>query len=612
MNLLILSLIAIVPILTILIFLVLLNWPASRAMPIALIVTSLIAIFIWGTDTQVVASAAFNGLVTALEVIFIVFGAVLLLNTVKESGAIHTIRTGFTLISPDRRIQAIIIAWLFGAFIEGASGFGTPAAVAAPLLVAIGFPAMAAVMVALIIQSTPVSFGAIGTPIQIGVNTGLIGQPAVLSSLKETGMNYADYMLYVTSNVVFIHGIVGSLIPLFMVAMLTRFFGPSKSFREGFKVWKFALFAGVSFTIPYYLIGTILGPEFPSLLGALAALIIVIPAARAGLFMPKKEDLFDFPPRSRWEEEWFGKLNHEPEKPVGSERSISMGLAWLPYILLAVLLVLSRTMDALTNLLKAPAVTLTFENMFGSGITTTTAPLFLPGFFFIVASILTFFLHRMKPSDYTRAWKNSFITAASAGIALVFAVPMIKIFLHTSLAADKVAAEAASLAGQNMPLVLAESVSVIAGDLWPIVAPSVGALGAFIAGSNTFSNMMFSLFQFGAAGNIGLDTAQSGIVVAMQAVGGAAGNMICVHNVVAASATVGLIGKEGVLIRRVLLPLSYYLLTAGFFGMAVIHGYLNIWLLIATIIVAAYLLRFYTYQGALLPGAASNKNTFRL
>lgn len=577
-------------------FLVILNWPASRAMPVALVVTAALALFVWGTDGNVVAGAAFNGVITALEVIFIVFGAVLLLNTVKESGAINTIRRGFTSISPDRRIQAIIIAWLFGAFIEGAAGYGTPAAVAAPLLVAIGFPAMAAVMVALIIQSTPVSFGAVGTPIQIGVNTGLTDQPLVLSSLQGTGMNYAEYLMYITSNVAMIHAIVGTLIPLFVVATLTRFFGPNKSFREGLKVWKFALFAGISFTLPYYIIGVLLGPEFPSLLGALVALLIVVPAAKKGLFMPKDE-VFDFAPRSQWEEDWFGKLNHEPEREEGSQRSISMGMSWLPYILVAGLLVASRTIEPLTAALKAPA--LVFENTFGSGITTTSTPLFLPGFVFIVVSVLTFFLHKMNTKAYTAAWKNSFKTAVSAGVALIFAVPMIKIFLNTSLAADKVNAATEYLAGQNMPLILAESVSIVAGDFWPIAAPAVGALGAFIAGSNTFSNMMFSLFQFGAAGNIGLDVQQSGIVVALQAVGGAAGNMICVHNVVAASATVGLIGKEGALIRRVLLPMTYYLLAAGFLGMAIIHGTINVWLIIYAVIVIAYLARLMTAKNGL-------------
>jgi len=112
--------------------------------------------------------------------------------------------------------------------------------------------------------------------------------------------------------------------------------------------------------------------------------------------------------------------------------------------------------------------------------------------------------------------------------------------------------------------VLADGVSALFGAAWPLVAPTIGALGAFIAGSNTISNMMFSLFQFGMAEKIG---AAPHIVVALQAVGGAAGNMICVHNVVAASATVGLLGKEGAVIRKTLLPMAIYAVAAGIIGM---------------------------------------------
>ena len=97
------------------------------------------------------------------------------MNTLQQSGALRTIRRGFTDITPDRRIQVIIIAWLFGSFIEGSAGFGTPAAVAVPLLVGLGFPALAAVVAGMLIQSTPVSFGAAGTPILVGVSTGLSG-----------------------------------------------------------------------------------------------------------------------------------------------------------------------------------------------------------------------------------------------------------------------------------------------------------------------------------------------------------------------------------------------------------------------------------------------------
>lgn len=193
MNLGWLSLLALIPILTVFLLLVVLRWPAKRAMPIAFFVTALAAYFLWEVPGHQIGAASVKGVVTALEVLFIVFGAVLLLNTLKESGAIHTIRKGFIEISPDRRVQAIIICWLFGSFIEGASGWGTPAAILAPLLVAIGFPAMASVMVALIIQSTPVSYGAVGTPILVGVSSGLAGADNVAVEASGLGLTVDEY-----------------------------------------------------------------------------------------------------------------------------------------------------------------------------------------------------------------------------------------------------------------------------------------------------------------------------------------------------------------------------------------------------------------------------------
>jgi lactate permease len=124
----------------------------------------------------------------------------------------------------------------------------------------------------------------------------------------------------------------------------------------------------------------------------------------------------------------------------------------------------------------------------------------------------------------------------------------------------------------SMPITLAEGMASATGALWPLFAPIVGALGAFIAGSNTVSNMMFALFQFSTAEGIGLNLAGITTVVVLQAVGGAAGNMICVHNVVAASATVGLVDREGDLIRKTLITMVYYVVQAGLVGMALING----------------------------------------
>ncbi len=136
-------------------------------MPIAYLTASGLALLVWGVPAVKVLAASVNGLIVAGTLIYIIFGAILLLNTLQQSGAIQSIRQGFSDITPDRRIQVVIIAWLFGSFIEGSAGFGTPAAVAVPLMVGLGFPAMAAVVAGMIIQSTPVSFGAMGTPFRV-------------------------------------------------------------------------------------------------------------------------------------------------------------------------------------------------------------------------------------------------------------------------------------------------------------------------------------------------------------------------------------------------------------------------------------------------------------
>ncbi|HLS06677.1 MAG TPA: L-lactate permease [Bacillota bacterium] len=571
----VLALLALTPIIVVFIFLVVLNWPASRAMPLALLVTILLALFVWGTEAHQIGGAIVNGVVSALEILLIVFGALLLLNTLNQSGALQTIRAGFTNISTDRRIQVIIIAWLFGSFIEGSAGFGSPAAVVGPLLVGLGFPAMAAVVSALIIQSTPVSFGAIGTPIITGVGDGL-GQHEIVMSAIGT-QTYDSYIHFIGTQVALLHGIVGVLVPLLMAGMLTRFFGKSRSFLEGFKVWKFAVFAAIAFIVPYNIIAQLLGPEFPSILGALIGLIIVIPAARAGWFQPKKSEQFDFVERSQWEKEWVGALQDDVKVETKASH-ISMLSAWTPYVLVALLLVLSRTWDWFTNILTHPNVTITFENVFNSGITASASPLHVPGFLFIVVTVITFFIHGMKGKKYQKAWAESWQMIVGASVALLFALPMAQVFINS-----------ASATYESMPLVLAEGVSQLAGGVWPLFAPIIGALGAFISGSNTVSNMMFSLFQFGTAQNIGLGAVSSGIVVALQAVGGAAGNMITVHNVVAASAVVGLVGKEGQIIRKTLIPMTYYVLVAGSIGMGYVLSGFSFWYIIALAIAIATL-----------------------
>ena len=209
MNIEILALIAFLPILISGFLLVGLRIPAKIAMPLIFIFTVLLAYFIWGMSINRILASTLQGLVISAGIIWIIFGAIMLLNTLKYSGGISTIRRGFSDLSADRRIQVILIAWLFGCFIEGASGFGTPAAVAAPLMVAVGFPALAAVVFGMMIQSTPVSFGAVGTPLIVGVQGGL-DKEMITNELLQKGLEWDFFFRLMVSEVALIHCICGT------------------------------------------------------------------------------------------------------------------------------------------------------------------------------------------------------------------------------------------------------------------------------------------------------------------------------------------------------------------------------------------------------------------
>ena len=546
------ALLAVLPILVAAILLVGFRVPARLAMPAVYVLAVIIGLFAWAMPVTQIAAASIQGLFITFEILFIIFAAILLLNTLKHSGAVAAIRAGFATITPDRRVQVVIITWLFGSFIEGASGFGTPAAITAPLLVALGFPAMTAVMLGMMVQSTPVTFGAVGTPILVGARGGL-DSPEVAQQLAAAGLSMGEYLQIITVHVVCLHALVGTVMPLFMVMMMTRFFGKNRSWTEGLSIWRFALFGGFAFTVPYLLSGIFLGPAFPSLLGGLVGLAIVTTAARKRFLIP--DDVWDFAPRSDWPEGWMGQLEMRLDT---SGQQMSAVRAWLPYLLMAVLLVLTR-LPQLPIGTALRSVAFRWEQILGTSVSATTTPFYLPAAMVLLAALLTVALHRMRGRQFAAAFAESSKTLVGAGFVLVFTVPMVRIYINSDVNA---------LGIDSMPIVMADWVAVNVGAVWPFFAPFIGALGAFIAGSNTVSNLMFALLQHGVATALGISAA---LVVALQAVGAAAGNMIAIHNVVAASATVGLLGQEGATLRRTVIPTAYYLIMTGALGMLAVR-----------------------------------------
>jgi lactate permease len=546
------ALLAFSPIALIFVLMAIFRWPATWAMPVAFALTLLLVFAIWQTPLNRIAASTLNGLMISVEILLIVFGALTLLFTLQQSGAINTINKGFTSISPDKRVQAIIITWLFGSFIEGVAGFGTPAALAAPLLLALGFPALAAVMVALIANSSAVSFGAVGTPTLIGIRTSL-NLPEIRQPLEQGGMGFNEFIQQTGTWSAWMHLLPGIFIPLLIVVLLTRYFGENKSFREGFAIWPYAIFAGLSFTIPYLLVAIFLGPEFPSILGGLLGMMILIPATKAGFLTPKIP--WNFPEESKWKTAWKGSIKVEAGI---DEKKMPLAKAWLPYALIGALLMLTRV-DSLPLKNWLSNLKITSVDLFGTDIAPALAPLYNPGIFpFLIISLFCIWLFRMNKTQVSRAWTDAYQKVKGPFIALIFAVPMVRLMMQSGN-------NPADIPG--MPIAMALYAANVFRDVWPLVSPLIGTLGTFMSGSATVSNMLFSLFQFTVAEQTGIPAV---LVVSLQNVGAAMGNMIGVHNIIAACATVGLSGMEGELLKKNLATALLLALIVGVSAMVVV------------------------------------------
>jgi lactate permease len=277
-NLAVLSLLAFLPILAVGVLLVGLRWPAKHAMPVGFLIVVLVALFVWEMTPTAIAASTVQGLLIAATLLYIVFGALLLLETLTKSGAMATIRAGFTSISPDRRVPGrSSSAGCSAASSRARRASARPAAVVRPLLLALGFPAMAAVMVGLFIQSTPVSFGAVGTPMLVGVQNGLV-RPGRRRSTRRSGRQRAGVRVGE-------HRAAGrphprdrrDAHPADLSCMLCGFFGERKRFADGpGPSGRSRCSPAFAMTIPYVAVAGILGPEFPSLLGGLLGLALVM------------------------------------------------------------------------------------------------------------------------------------------------------------------------------------------------------------------------------------------------------------------------------------------------------------------------------------------------
>ena len=563
-------LLAAAPLIITAVLLVGLLWPATRAMPIAWVAALAVGFFVWNNAPVWLAGASIVGVITALEILFIVFGALVLLYTLMQAGAFDRINEGFAAVSDDRRVQIVLLAVVLATFIEGAAGFGTPAAVVAPLLLALGFPALAAVIAALIGHIIAVTYGAVGTPIIVGIESPLDVYEA---EIAEGGFTVVGYSQEVAAWAATYHALVGFLMPLFAVSMVVYFFGEERSLKPAFSVAPLCLFAGIVFAIPYWASAWFITAEFPSLIGAMVGGAITVAVLQAGYLLP--DDEWDFPPREEWPDYWVGTIEpggEEVDAAIDDTESMSLLKAWAPYIILVILLVVTRVNDTISGFITDPelgvtldtaigefgiGVLLQWNDILGTGLADSISWVNVPGFWLFLSAVIAIPLFGMSGQEVKDAWAEAGQKLISPLIALVFVIAMVQVMLQSGNY------EAAALE-ESMIEVLAIATANATGVIYPGIAALIGALGAAMTGSNTVSNITFAGFQFTAAQELGLPTQ---ILVGAQAVGGAIGNLVAIHNVVAALATVGLVGQEGRVMRLNLIPLFYYAVLVGFWAL---------------------------------------------
>lgn len=540
------AIIALIPIIVALVLMAGLNMSAPKSLAISLIVSIVIALAIWKMKVVTVAAYGILGLLGAIEVFFIIYGAILFLNMLQECGCIDAINRGFSGATPDRRIQAMIIAWAFGAFIEGTAGYGTPAALAAPLLVALGFPPVAACLTCLIGNSTPVPFAAAGAPITTLVNTVAPDIEANLDYLAKFGIDGYDafFQKAVTATTLFL-GVGGILCPLIIIGAFIALYGEKgRKVKDWVEVIPFGLFAGITFVAPYYLISVTLGGEFPSIVGAVVSLVCCVLAASKGFLVPKHVFRFADDP----------DYTQVQTETVDTAHQMPGWKAWMPYVIVGVFLFVSRSFPAITAAMKAPKITI--NDILGLDfVDYSFSFLWSPGI--LPFAVLAFFVGlvcKLPIGKIGKIYKDSFVQLIGVFTALLFGVAMVKIMQFSNHNDSGM---------EGMLIVVARAMADLTGKAFPAIAPLIGILGAFVSGSCTVSCVMFGSLQFNTAMFIGINPVYT---CALSCAGGALGNMVCINNVVAVTATTGATGHEGKIIITNCVPMAVYMVFVSAVG----------------------------------------------
>ncbi|AOY78100.1 L-lactate permease [Clostridium formicaceticum] len=474
---------AVSPIVAVLIGVIGLKKSAMKVAPIVMIYTVILGWLFFNGSASGMLQSFHKGVGDGIRIVYLIFAAFSMLVMTIETGAMDKMKEVIADITDDRRIQVLIIAVMFGIFLEGVAGAGAPAAVAAPFLVGLGFNPISAATAALIANGIPGSWGGAGV-------TTIMGSQAVreyMSIMEASSMTGRIHML-------------GAFIMPFLVTL--TIFG-----KKGMKnLGGFLVFAGSFMAATLFVFSNIIGPEVTSMCTGLLAIIATLVYLKIFKIKTPSEFLY------------------KPEKT--NKSNMPAHKAFAPYLILMILL---------------PAVRYSFD----LSVLARYGYTVWVGTVIFISAFLGALVLGVKIPEFAGHAKNAFKKVIPALVAMCGLLVLSDVMVST-----------------GMMSLLAKTLSNAAGKGYPFVAVAIGALGSFMTGTGLGSNIMFATMHVEAATSLGLNPIT---VFAGQNVGGAIGNMICINNVVAVATTVGVLGKEGQLMKKVL---PAFLLILVLYGLA--------------------------------------------
>lgn len=504
------------------------SWPSYISLPLAATLVYLVLLVHSRFDPNLVNATVVNGALSSVTPISIIFGAILLSQAMRRSGAERTIGQWLREVSPNPVAQLMIVGWAFPFMIEGASGFGTPAAIAAPLLVGLGFDAVPVAILTLIMNSVPSTFGAVGTPMWFGFSQVPLSSHEILSVSWKSAL---------------VHSVAALVVPV--VAL--RFAVGWTSIRRNLLYVYLSILGCV---LPSLGLSRF-NYEFPSLVGGAVgvSLSVLLAKYRVGLAHPSADDEV----RIRRSPEYYDQFR-----------------AFAPYLMLIAILILTRvrflplrawlnaespafTLDlgSLGDFSTSVALVVKIGSIFGTSSAWSYSALFVPALIpFVLVVLLSLPLLRLDLRTLKTVTADAMGRLRGPSVTLVGALIMVQLM---TLGGDR---------AQTM--VIGRTLATVAGRSWPFFAPVLGALGAFFAGSTTVSNLTFAGIQDSIALALGFERTS---VLALQSVGASMGNMIAISNIIAVSSILGLVNYDGLVLRRTLAPFVVYCLIAGVSGL---------------------------------------------